>query len=146
MGAYVRHRVPGWETRLLSVVAEAALRPFAWGLNDCCLFALRCAEAVTGLSGLVTLKLYKSSRGALREVRRLGGLQQAASDALGVPLSNALRAQRGDIVLVEQVGPFDNLALGVCLGADALLTGPQGLVSIPMTDPRMRGAFYIGHR
>lgn len=142
----MKARAPGWEARLLTVVEASALCPFAWGVHDCCLFALRCAEAVTGLSGLVALKPYKSSRGALREVRRLGGLQQAVSDALGVPLSNALRAQRGDVVLVEQAGPFDNLALGVCLGADAHLTGPQGLVSIPMTDPRVRGAFYIGHR
>jgi hypothetical protein len=142
----MRARAPGWESRLLTVVEHAALCPFAWGTNDCCLFALRCAEAVTGLSDLVILKPYKSARGALREVKRLGGLEQAASDALGAPLLNPLRAQRGDIVLVEQDGPFDGLALGVCLGADAHLTGPQGLVSIPMTDPRVRGAFYIGHR
>lgn len=74
-------------------------QPFAWGSNDCVTFAAGAVRALTGMDPLRGIGAWKSEVGALRALKRRGGLVAAVSSVLTpVPAS---MAQRGDIGAVE---------------------------------------------
>jgi hypothetical protein len=123
-------RLPDWEARLVSLVNEAPQRRFGWGRFDCCTFAADAVQAVTGRDPMAGLRGYKTWRQAVLLARRLGGLQEAVRQALGEPLPSPKYAQRGDIVIVNSKLP----ALGVVVGASALVPLPMGVQRIPMGD------------
>jgi hypothetical protein len=120
-----------WPERLLQAVEARREKPFAWGENDCALFAADCVLAMTGEDLARAFRgRYDSARGALRVLRGLGArdLAQAVMGSLGEPIAPAL-ARRGDVVQfeTESEGP----ALGVCLGNLAAAAGPQGVAWVP---------------
>lgn len=132
-------RVDDWPSALASALVEGQRTPFAWGQNDCVLFAGTVAEALTGEDPFAAYRnRYATPKGALRIVKKrtaAGTLRAAVTQELGAEIP-AIQAQRGDIVLieVEPVAGFGE-ALGVCDGAQALfLTEPQGIVAYPMAD------------
>lgn len=135
---------PDFAERLLAVLEERRDRPFAWGRNDCALFACDLVEAATGVDHAAPLRgRYRSAAGAAWALRRFagGGLEAAAEK---IAKSNGLRevpplmAQRGDIVLLDEApGPApDNPCLGVCLGAHVVAAGPAGAVLRPLVAGR----------
>lgn len=124
-------RHPAWPHRLVAAIAAARATPFAWSLNDCPTFAFDTRRALTGEDAAALWRgRYRSYRGGLRLMRRLGWASLAAmGDALlGAPLASPFLAQRGDIVL----GP-DGRGFGVCLGASAVGMATAGLIALPLT-------------
>lgn len=113
-----------WVLRLRAAIAAGAACPFAWGENDCCLFAARCVDAVAGTDWAGALTgAYSTQRGAARFLYREGGLVEAVTRRLGHAQLGA-RARRGDLCLVRtQHGP----GLGVCLGPTLAVMGPDGV-------------------
>ena len=113
-------RLPDWEQSLASLIAQRIDQPFAWGINDCVLFAADCIEAMTGVDLASDLRgQWQDQRQALRVIAKQGSLA-AAVDCIGFAHAPPLCAQRGDLVLHRRDG---NDALAICLGDK--LTGPS---------------------
>lgn len=123
-------RLPDWQLRLEAFVAQRQAMPFAWGANDCALFAADAVRAITGRDPAPHMRGHRNARQAIRSQRAHCGLGSLAVAALG-PSMPVQQAAVGDVVLVR-VGK--RLALGVCNGATALGPGAQGLAALPMTD------------
>lgn len=122
-------RLHDWQARLATLVDERRNIAFAWGVNDCCLWAADAVLAMTGKDFAAPFRgEYGTDREAAELVHRLGGVGAIASQALGAPVPAAMAAV-GDVVLVVQDG---RKALAICNGTTALTTGPHGLIPIGM--------------
>lgn len=98
-------RVPDWPTALGLFVAEKSRAPFAWGSNDCVLFAVDAVRALVGVDlGAKIRGKYKTARGAASALRKHGGMiaavEKATADLGAVAIAPAF-AQRGDIALAQ---------------------------------------------
>lgn len=116
---------------LYGFVDSAKHRPFAWGQNDCCLFAADCVLAICGVDIADEYRgKYSTALGAFRAVKKYGGLEAAIERACAsaeFPQVSVDFARRGDLVLFDtEHGP----ALGICLGVDSWLAGENGLVCV----------------
>lgn len=119
-----------WPERLASFVQGRLGAPFAWGSNDCCLFAADAIQALTGDDPGAALRgTYTDAAGA---VQVLAGRTPAdlATELLGAPLATPAFARRGDIVCQEIDG---RQTLGVCVGEQWCAPGDDGLVFQPMS-------------
>lgn len=117
-----------WPERLAAVMADRARSPFAWGSNDCALFAADCAQAMTGEDLAAAFRgRYRTARGAARALRRAGyaDLPALLTAWLGDPIRPTL-AQRGDVVEIAT-------GIAVANGAVALAPGDHGLVPHPVS-------------
>jgi len=121
-----------WPQRLANFVQSRATTPFAWGQNDCCSFA---ADAVLMMTGSDPMRLlrgrYSTERGAMRLMKKAGGLGPLVSRYMGAPIESPVVASRGDVVLVP-VSPARS-GLGICVGADVAVVGEHGVLMINMT-------------
>ena len=125
------HRLPDWRLHLDALVTDRMARPFAWGAQDCALFAADAVLAITGTDLAADLRGHRSARQALRAIRNGGGLFALASRALG-PAAGVHNASEGDVLLV---GMGKRVALGVMLpGRMVVGPGATGLCSAPLTD------------
>jgi hypothetical protein len=124
-------RLPDWRLQLDALVSARMHAPFAWGVNDCALFAADAVAAVTGQDPASHLRGHRTARQALRTIRSHAGLFGIATSALGAPAGEH-NAREGDVLLV---GMGKRTALGVMLN-DGMLVGPGtgGLCSAPLTD------------
>lgn len=118
-------RLPDWQLRLEAFTRERSSVPFAWGSNDCALFAADAVQAMTGVHLCPELRGYRDVRQAVRALAVIGGVRELASKALGDPVP-AKRARVGDVVVV-QTGKRE--ALSICNGQTALSPG----IAVPMT-------------
>ncbi|MDP1686889.1 hypothetical protein [Hydrogenophaga sp.] len=131
-------RLLTWPTRYAELCSERITAPFEWGVNDCCLWAADCVEALTGVDYAAAWRgTYSAAAGAARLMDELGGVRAIATGALGDAVSPLL-AGVGDLVLIEQGG---REMLGVCNGAEALVVGPAGLEAVSM--PSARAAWRV---
>lgn len=121
-------RTRNWQAALSAFIATRRSAPFAWGSNDCCLFAAGAVQAMTGVAHADALRGYGSALEAARLVEARGGLERIATDALGAPVAPVFAAV-GDLVLIENEGR-DLLAL--CNGTTALAPGELGMVVLGM--------------
>jgi hypothetical protein len=121
-------RYPDWQLRLDAFVRDRAGMPFAWGSNDCCLFAAAGVEALTGERPMPHLRGYTTAREALEILKAHGGLQAFASAALGPAIPPQL-ARIGDVVMVRTE---DAEALAICNGQTVIAAGEHGLIAFPM--------------
>jgi hypothetical protein len=139
MGAHGMTRVEDWPERLAAFIEQRRKMPFAWGSNDCALFAADAVCAITGVD------LGEPFRGRYDDEAslRLHGLHGANAHLAAGDVSRAIRdmatawldgeispklAQRGDVVLVEHGG---GESLAVCDGALSAAPGRRGLVFLP---------------
>ena len=99
-------RFTDWPARLAAYLEQHRATPFAWGENDCAVFAAGAVKAITGVD-LLPADRWQSVREASRAIVRLGGLR-AALDAR-LPAVPVAYAQRGDVLLVT--GPRVQLAI-----------------------------------
>jgi hypothetical protein len=132
----MRPRSQDWPEQLAAFIEARRATPFAWGQQDCCLFAADALLAM-GTEDLAApwRGTYRSARGAKRALQAAGGMEQLVSDALQSQPRAALLAQRGDVVLMDMpAGP----TLGVCLGAHVAAPGADGLVFEPLASARLR--------
>jgi hypothetical protein len=118
-------RLDGWEERLEAAIEAGRTRTFAWGgiedRHDCCTFAARCIDAVTGSSLIVNLACeYDDERTALRFLARHGGLAGAVTHYLGEGVPRWSAARRGDVCLVPTERGD---GLGVCVGNRIAVAG-----------------------
>lgn len=115
-------------------MAQRHAAPFAWGINDCAIFASDCVQAITGQDPAPAgLRKHRTAKQAYRAIARHGGLLAIASAALGSPVEPAF-ANVGDVVLLT-MGKRDGF--GICNGATALAPAPSGLVAAPMSAARV---------
>lgn len=126
-------RLTEWPEALAAALALAQNKPFAWGENDCCLFAANCAEAITGVDLANGFRGYQDRAQALEMIAGFGGLLGFASHIAKIyslPEMKPLQARRGDICLFEGGnGP----TLGICAGDKLLAPGKSGLIGYAIT-------------
>jgi hypothetical protein len=117
--------------RLDALVHARTSRPFAWGVQDCALWAADCVLAITGTDLAADLRAHRTARQALRTIRDHGGLFAIATRALG-PATGVHNATEGDVLLV---GMGKRVALGVLLPGQ-MVVGPgiTGLCAAPLSD------------
>lgn len=121
-------RLDGWEQRLLAIIENPGA--FEWGTNDCCMFAVRCVEAITGVDHGKKYRGYKTEKGALSRLAKHGGTEGIATACLGEP-KNPKLAKRGDVVSHKNdLG----VALGVCVGDKIAAISDNGIVLVSMRD------------
>jgi len=112
-----------WPERLHAFIEARRRSPFAWGSNDCCIFAADWVLGCTGVDHAAELRGYSDEKGALRRIRKAGSLRAFAQALKEKPPAFA---QRGDVVLVliEERETF-----GVVSGNGLYCApGPDGLV------------------
>jgi len=120
-------RLEDWDRRLNDYLRTVG--PFAWGTNDCCLFAANGVQAMTGIDFAEPYRGYSTARGALEKLGT-DGIEGVATKAWGSP-KNAAYAQRGDPVLIAL--DDGEKALGLCIGTRAASVGQGGIVMLPMS-------------
>jgi len=133
-------RKPNWPDLFMEQISQTG--GFVWGDCDCALFAANCILSITGVDVAVKFRgKYKTARGAYGAIKRECG--EADLEALAVHIAGVYGfentalafTQRGDIVLTDDtdgMGP----ALGVCVGADFVYVGPDGIGRKPMESAR----------
>lgn len=126
-----------WPQRLARFVEQRRNVPFAWGQQDCCTFAADAVMALTGSDPMSDLRHINTAAAATKLLKR-HPLPDLVAERLG-PITSALLAQRGDVVLIEQEGRH---LLGICLGNQWAAPGEHGLVFGPMDTAH--GAWPIG--
>lgn len=126
-------RVAGWQVKLERVFAQAAGRRFRWGRHDCCLFAARCAVAITGVDRRSLFAPYRCESEALGILWALGGMRNLLIYAFGEPKPVAF-ATHGDIVLID-MGMGEQPA--VCMGLNSYAPGRRNLVLRPTSSALM---------
>lgn len=125
-------RLPDWEDRLAAYLAErhAASRfGYAHAIDaaqdDCCTFAAGAVLAITGVDAMAEFRgRYRTRIGSLRALRRIGA--GSLADTLDGKFGRIRPAfaQRGDLVMTGS-------GLAVCMGAEALQAGDEGLQRVP---------------
>ena len=127
----LKHK-PHWRVYLDALVCARQHTPFAWGSNDCALFASDAVQATTGFDPASKLRGYSTAREALRLIRERGGLWGIATMALGDALDRRC-ARTGDVALVTSSATSKREALAVCVSVDsAVVPGLGGLQVVPM--------------
>lgn len=133
-------RTEHWATRALDGFLRARARqPFAWGSNDCALFAADGVLAMTGVDIAAEFRgLYDSAAGAREAIRSVCGGEGLAAAAAwcaerhGLPeWPTPLYARRGDLVLINENG---SLIAGLVhlTGRHVVTPGSEGLLRHPL--------------
>ena len=138
-------RLADWPTKLAGFLAERSDKPFAWGTNDCALFAADAILAMTGVDlaadyrgqyhGPAGAKLVLDSLVAQSGGFDLASMITSLAVRQGWDQVDARMAQRGDLVLFEGGhGP----TLGI-IGLNGAVMGPgtKGLEARPISDARL---------
>lgn len=127
-------RLDGWPTRLRLLVDDARPRPFAWGVHDCCLFALADYKTMTGQDA-PNVEPWSSLLQAQRLLAR-HSVEEWAALWFGYSIPSWTAARRGDVGLIESIpGGSEgetSMALAVVLGANACCPGKSGLEFMPL--------------
>lgn len=126
-------RLPDWPERLAAMVEARRNQPFAWGEQDCCMFAADCAQALTGRDPAALWRgRYATEAEAEAFLAPGGGLEGTVAAAMalfGAEEVPPLMAGRGDWALVL-VG--NQMLVGVVLGGLIATTGDDGLAFVPL--------------
>lgn len=94
-------RTPDWPERLAAWLAARGNMAFAWGVNDCALFAADGVLELTGVDLAAGLRgSYASREQAAAVLARHGGLQAIVAARLPA-YPSPLRCHRGDVVCVQ---------------------------------------------
>ena len=115
----------GWEARLTELTSSRLGLSFAWGENDCCLWAADAVYAMTGVDFAKPMRgEYRTAKQAAKLLKPYGGIK-GYLDTLFQRVT-IHKAQRGDVVMAQG-------ALGIVDGSHALFLMKQGLTRLPMT-------------
>ena len=126
-------RLTDWSIRLDRFIDLYRNRPFVWGENDCCLFAMNCVEEVTGQDLADPYRGYKNQKEALRLLNRCGGvagIADAVAEKHNIPEIPPANARRGDVCLFD-IGRGDTL--GIRAGEFIYAPGYRGLIEFPIS-------------
>lgn len=126
-------RLPDWPARLAAFVEATRHAPFAWGRQDCCLWAVRAIDAMCGTRHAAAIVgQYDSAEGAVVYAASRGWqtVYDACRDVCGEALVRVGLAEDGDIC----ARPLPDFAFGTALVrlGDRLI-GPdeRGLADVP---------------
>lgn len=120
-----------WSMRLAEAVEDARILPFAYGVNDCCLWAAHCVDAMcdTSLASKIGSTFrYTNKEEADQAIADGGGLHALTERFLGKPVS-ARMAAPGDVVLARNGD--GTVIIGICFGHAILAPGENGLLTLP---------------
>ena len=121
-----------WPEALAGFIDARRNEPFAWGSNDCALFAADAIKEMTGVDLAENLRGYTTAQGATRKINSAGGMRNFAA---ALTEKHHGLAQRGDVVLVEVEG---RETFGVVVGNGKWCApGVDGLVFRPMDEVRV---------
>ena len=124
-------KTDGWQVRLRAHLDAQAGKTFSLGRNDCGSFAGEAIEAMTGVNPHAAVAgRYKTMRGALRVLRKLGYEDHVAYAAALLDEIEPAYAAYGDIAAVPGEG---GLALGLVTGTHIAVRAPEGLTVVPLT-------------
>lgn len=128
-------RCENWPETLAAYIDRKRNEPFAWGVNDCCLFGADWIQLCTGLDPAATLRgTYDRALSGVRVLEKHGGLIgtiETYMEPLGFkPISQGFAA-RGDIA-VRDCGNGDTM--GIILGSTAAFVGKDGLLFAELND------------
>ena len=121
-------RLENWQSKLNKHLQTVGA--FEWGKNDCCMFAVGCVQAMTGVDHGKPYRGYKTARGALKRLEDHGGVEGIAAIELGEP-KPIKQAKRGDVVSFKT---GDEIALGISVGDKIVGIGEKGLIFLPFDD------------
>lgn len=128
-------RDPYWATRAYhDFLLSRARMPFAWGTNDCAMFAADGIQAITGTDIAEAFRgKYADEASALAAIRGVAGGATIADAAAwcaaqhGLPeWAHPLLAQRGDLVVFEAAGQLQS-GLVHLTGAHVVAPGAKGM-------------------
>jgi hypothetical protein len=102
-----------------SYIAEHINRPFKWGENDCCTFAIGWLERESGIDYLTEHRPWRTARQASKKLRDLGGLFFLFQKYL--KQINPNMAQDGDITIIDGTA-------SIFSGRHVVSVGFEGLV------------------
>jgi hypothetical protein len=126
-------RKQAWPEILAAEIKAAEMRPFSWGTHDCCAFAARVVEAMTGVNFMEDFPGYTDEASAASVIDEFDGVSGIA----GLCLEEAIAvnfAQRGDVVLM----PTDRGdALGICVDHMVAFASAKGLAFHPLSACRL---------
>ena len=104
-------RYSDWPERLAKFIANTRQKPFVWGENDCCLFAMDCVEAITGHDLAEPYRGYRvRSKHYFEQVWRCGWNRRCRGRQIQHSEIPPLTAQRGDVYLFD-IGRGDTLGI-----------------------------------
>ncbi|MBC7280042.1 hypothetical protein [Hoeflea sp.] len=136
-------RIEGWEKTLNAVLERHRDMPGVWGVSDCWMPAMEAYEAVTGKILAPELRGYTTEREGYRLFARHGFRSVGEALAAHLPECPVLMAGRGDLGVVERIGPDGDpvesccvvTAIGVAVKTEA------GLAYLPVTS--LKRAFRV---
>jgi hypothetical protein len=110
---------------------------FAWGVNDCCLFAADAVREQLGVDPAGPLRgRYATALQAERVLHLVGGLEGICRATLGEPLRYPLLACVGDVGIVDEQMSQRRM-LAVCIGEWWALPTAKGLGLMPLDGAAM---------
>ena len=122
-----------WRARFDALIAARMGQPFAWGTQDCCLFAADCVVISGGADPFAERRgTYSDAAGALRALVEVGGIECAGA-RFGAPIL-PLMALTGDVGLVPC---GEREALAICADSVWLAPAATGLAALPLESARM---------
>ncbi|HEV1991381.1 MAG TPA: hypothetical protein VGR34_00785 [Candidatus Dormibacteraeota bacterium] len=135
-------RFDNWPGLLDAFVASRRELPFAWGANDCCLFACDAVLAMTGEDLAEGFRdSYDSALGARRMLQQAGAetvgeLADIIAERQGLRCIPAIFAQRGDVVLLDREPAQAGESLGIVSlhGVDVWAPAEEGLAIVPLRE------------
>lgn len=131
-----------WPERLQAAMESARIKPYVLGEHDCLRVACSAVEAMTGVDFWPRFVGYRTKRQALAKIARIA---PSLGEAVSVVLDKAPRpvrsAWRGDVVLYRDERGEDHL--GICMGLQVFVTGPEGILSIRIDHPGLLASWRI---
>ena len=122
-------RKEDWPEILAKAVAAANDVPFAWGSQDCCLFAANVVLAITDEDYAAEFRgHYSTATGATKALQRygMGSIRKTIDAKFGSSLP-PLMARRGDLLLAMT---SRGESLGVSMGATSAFKSPSGVAML----------------
>jgi hypothetical protein len=128
-------RRDNWPDLLSKFIEQKRDQPFAWGINDCCLFGANWIELCTGIDPAARLRgTYNSALSGVRVLEKHGGLIgtiQAHMEPLGFKPIGQGFAARGDIA-VRDCGNGETMT--IVIGSKIAYVGKDGLLFADLND------------
>jgi len=120
-------RTEKWPEYLDIYIEKKRVEPFAWGKNDCCLFASDWVLLATGIDPAYCLRnKYDTALSAVRIIKNCNGMEGIMNKyANWLKKKSISFAKRGDII-IKDCGLGD--CLGIVLGSHAAFVSKEGLI------------------
>jgi hypothetical protein len=135
-------RAQNWQTLLHEFLETRARQPFAWGANDCALFAADAVQAMTGKDlGAAFRGKYSTQAEAEAQMTATCGSADALALAAHLcqqaglpPRSHVNFAQRGDVIALKNPDGSHSLGIVALSGVHALFVTEGGLRRMRVRD------------